>query len=131
MEFKDLLSKIAGRFPSKKAFAEALDIDPSRLTRAINAGDFPFNIENCLRLAKLSGESPTEILRSAGKVDIAELIESLYGREAEYTAKERELIETWRSLTPQARGALEIVFNDLAQAAPIVRKADKPKRRAS
>lgn len=115
-KFKELLKRIADRFPSKKAFAEAMDIDPSRLTRALNTGDFPFNVVNCLRLAKISGESPAEILRTAGKADVAELIESLYGKDRTrlLTAEERELLDTWKGFTPDTRQALLRSFAELS-----------------
>jgi hypothetical protein len=71
-EFQELLAEVAKTYSSQKEFAEALGIDPSRLSKAINVGEFAFNPENCLRLAKLSGKPPSAILRAAGKADIAE-----------------------------------------------------------
>jgi hypothetical protein len=82
-EFKVLLNRIVRNFPSHGALAKALGVTPSRLSRALSGagGDFPFNVVNCLRLAKLSGESPSQILRAAKKGEIADLIEGLYGRD--------------------------------------------------
>ncbi len=95
-DFKELLARIARNFESKKALADALDIDPSRLSRAITKGDFPFNVENCLRLARVSGESPSEVLRAANNADVAELIESLYGPEKTVTDPVlQELLAQW------------------------------------
>jgi len=108
-DFKGLLNRIAGTFKTQKELADALDIDPSRLSRAINAGDFPFNVENCLRLAKLSGEPPSAVLRAAGKADIAELIESLYGPEKTVTDPVVvSLIENWDQLTSEKRNFLDV-----------------------
>jgi hypothetical protein len=89
-QFKALLARTAKRFPSRQALARALGINGSRLSRAINTGDFPFNVKNCLKLAQVSGESPSMILRTAGKDDVATLIESLYGDQQ--TADVRRLL---------------------------------------
>lgn len=114
--FKALLNRIAKQFPSRAALAKALEITPSRLSRALNTGDFPLNVVNCLRLAKLSGESPADILRAAGKTDVAELIEGLYGKDRTrlLSTAERELIDDYEALTPRAREALRTLLNDLA-----------------
>src|SRR5579885_1214122 len=84
-DFKTLLNRIAAGFPSHRALATALGVTPSRLSRAMTGtgGEFPFNVTNCLRLAQLSGESASEILRAAGKKDVADLIEALYGSPAD------------------------------------------------
>lgn len=113
--FKTLLNKIAGRFPSRTALAKALNITPSRLSRALNTGDFPFNVENCLRLAKVSGEPPSEVLRAADNGEIAELIESLYGPEKTVTDPAIvTLLTNWDDLTDNqrtfARSAAEMLL---------------------
>jgi hypothetical protein len=119
--FKDLLNRIAEKFETQKAMAEALDIDASRLTRALKKGDFPFNVENCLRLAKLSGESPSAILRAADKAEIADLIESLYGRDRTrlLTPAEREVLDRFATLPPEdlelARRLLNRFFSGSAK----------------
>jgi hypothetical protein len=114
--FKELLNRIVDKFPSRLAFAREIGMTSSRLSRALNEGDFPFNVANCLRLAKISGESATDILRAAGKEDVADLIESLYGKDRTrlLTAPERELLDDFESLTPRARESLKILLRDLA-----------------
>jgi plasmid maintenance system antidote protein VapI len=125
--FKALLNRIADGYPSRAALAKALHVTPSRLSRALNTGDFPLNVANCLRLAKVSGESATQILRAAGKSDIAELIESLYGadRTRLLTATERELLDDFEKLTPRAREALHTLLADL-----LGKRREKSKRTA-
>jgi len=115
VDFTELLNKAVSRFPSKKAFAEAMDIDASRLSRALKANDFPFNVTNCLRLARVSGESPSAVLRAAGKADVAEMIESLYGKDRTQllTAAERELLDEWSKLTPRGRDSLRTLIAEL------------------
>lgn len=114
--FADLLHRLADRFESKSAFAKALGISPSRLSRAL-AGDFPLNVANCLRLALLTGESPAAILRAAGKDDVAELLEKLYpgGKSLPITPAQRELLFQWEEVPPRARAALSAIFQDLRQ----------------
>jgi hypothetical protein len=107
-DFQELLAEVRKGYSSQKEFAKALGIDQSRLSKAINLGEFPFNAENCLRLAKLSSRPPSAILRAAGKGDIAELIESLYGKEWTdlLTKDEQEVLRAWRAQTPEERQAL-------------------------
>lgn len=115
-EFQALLSKIARGFKTKAELARRLKITPSRLTRAINVGDFSFNEENCLRLAIVSGVSPSEILRTADKAEFAELIESLYGddRTKILSAEERRLLDAWNSCDPDAREQLTQIATTIA-----------------
>jgi transcriptional regulator with XRE-family HTH domain len=114
-DFRALLQRIAGAYPTHRALAKAIGVTPSRLSRAMSGsgGDVPFNIENCLKLASVSGESPSEILRAAGKGNVADLIESVYGREPEFTSKDREILEAWRALSPRAQGAMAALLDDL------------------
>jgi hypothetical protein len=114
--FAELLHRLADRFESKTAFAKALGISPSRLSRAL-AGDFPLNVANCLRLALLTGESPMVILRAAGKDDVAELLEKLYpgGKSLPITPAQRELLFQWEEVPPRARTALMLMFSDLRE----------------
>lgn len=79
VRFKQLLSSLRNRYGSTNALAEALAIDPSHLSRAMGARGQPFNIEGCLRLAKVTNEDASMVLRAAGKADIADLIEANYG----------------------------------------------------
>jgi hypothetical protein len=107
-DFTDLLERAVAKFPSRQAFAKAIGLNASRLSRAMNTGDFPFNITNCLRLAQVAGESPSLVLRTAGKGDVADLIESLYGHDRTELLEpaERELLDHWRRLPTHAREGL-------------------------
>jgi hypothetical protein len=125
--FKALLNRIAGRFASRQDFAKALKITPSRMSKVLNSGDLPLNVTNCLRVAKLSGESPSEILRAAGKADVAELIESLYGEDRTQllSAAERELLDEWSRLTPRGRESLRALIAELQP------RKSKPSKRSA
>lgn len=106
LDFTALLKRVAARFPSQQAFAEALDMSTARLNRALNKSDYPFNALNCLRLARLSGESASEILRAANKGEVADLIESLYGTPTSTAPDERELLERFRAMKQPAKTKL-------------------------
>jgi transcriptional regulator with XRE-family HTH domain len=112
-EFRDLLEAAAKRFPTKHAFAKALGITPGRLSRILG-GEHSLDVLNCLKLAKLSGQSASYVLRVAGKGDVAELIEDAYGRRAPaLSPEERDLLEKWTALTPRARDAILALLFDL------------------
>jgi transcriptional regulator with XRE-family HTH domain len=106
-EFRDLLETAARRFPTKHAFARALGITPGRLSRVLG-GEHSLDVLNCLKLAKLTGLSASEVLRVAGKGDIADLLEDLYGHARPAIPPSiRVIVEQVESLPPRARNALE------------------------
>ena len=114
IDFKELLKTAVRAFPSQQALAEAIGISTARLNRALNKGDHPFNVENCLRLARVMGARPSMVLRSAGKGEVAELIESLYGKEVDSTMtfKERNHLHRWRKLDPEKQRAIDVLTRD-------------------
>lgn len=112
-EFRDLLEAAATKFPSKQAFAKAIGVTPSRFSRVLS-GNYALNVLNCLRLAKLTGDSASRVLRVAGKNEIADLMEELYGRTAPaLSPSDRELLDRWNALTPRARESLRGILGDL------------------
>lgn len=111
-DFPKYLREIAESFPSKAALAEAIGIQPSRLSHALKGtGSYTFNVENCLRLAKAANRPAGEVLRAAGKADVAELLEFLFPDAAAppITAEQRRVIEDFESLTEQERSALRLL----------------------
>lgn len=114
IEFRELLKAAVKQFGSQRALAEAIQLDTSRLNRAINKGDHPFNVENCLRLAQVTGLRPSLVLRAADKGSVAELIESLYGKEVDsrMTLKERDHLDCWRKLDPERQRAIDVLTRD-------------------
>lgn len=87
MTFAILLRRLRKGFPSTKAFAKALAVEPSHLSRAMSwKNDGPsFDVRGCLKLAMATGEDAGVVLRAAGKGDIADMLEVLYGPPAEMT----------------------------------------------
>jgi len=112
MTFRVLLKRLAKAYPTVKAFAQALDVDPSHLSRAMHT-EQPFDVRGCLRLARVTGTNPGEVLRAAGKGDIADLIEELYGpAQALLTAEQQDLLAAFDAMNPNVRKA----FTEIAKA---------------
>lgn len=80
MTFRMLLKRLQKQhYPSVRAMAAALEVKPSQLSRAMGVRGQPFDVRGCLRLARATGADPGEVLRAAGKADIADLVEQLFG----------------------------------------------------
>ena len=116
MTFKALLKKLQKKhYPSVRAFAQALGIDdPSRLSRGN-----PFDVYWCLRLAQVTGENPSFILRTANKGEIATLIENLYGAgKLLLTPEQQALLDAFDVIAnPRARQALITIAQEAASQA--------------
>lgn len=127
-EFREFLETEARRFGNKKGFAKAIGITPGRFSRLLR-GEFSMEVVNCLRLAKVTGESPDRVLRLAKKSEIADLIQELYGRPS-LTGAQRALLDRWGVLKQPAKVGLEAVLQELVPdvADP---KEKKPKRKSA
>jgi hypothetical protein len=106
-DFQSYLERAAQSLGSQIALARALGIDPTRISRLMRGtGDYArLNFENCLRLAAILDEWPAPILRAAGHVDQAVLLERLCGPSAgerSLKSSEWQLLRKWRTL-PIAR----------------------------
>lgn len=126
MNFAAYLRGIAERFPSRKALAQALGITPSRMSRAMSQdrADFPLNVENCLKLAKIADRPAREVLVAAGKEDVADLLDFLYPRAGKraITGDQRDLLDEWELLNEDERKAFRLLIHQ--------RGADRRKRSA-
>jgi hypothetical protein len=110
-EFAELLNRAVPRFTSKKAMAKAIGLSPTRLSHALKGGEYPFNVENCLRLADVADIPPREVLRAAGKAEIADLLDRLYPRAGKpsLTATEWKLVVLFRETGRHQPALLEVV----------------------
>jgi hypothetical protein len=89
-------------------------------------GEHSLDVLNCLKLAAMTGESPTRILRIAGKGEIADLTERLYGPgRATVSPAERELLDDWQALPQRSRDSLRALMVEL-----VPKKSAKQKRSA-
>jgi plasmid maintenance system antidote protein VapI len=77
---RQIIAEAVGRFGSQTALGNAIGLSPTRISRVLKGDGCSLEVISCLRLAEVTGESPTVILRAAGKWDVAELIERLYGK---------------------------------------------------
>lgn len=111
-----------------KAFAHVIRVDDSTVSRYLsNKTTHPPSIDVCLRIARAGDLSPTRVLRAAGKHDVAELLEAIYGltvptaaqarhRARRLTPAERRLIDHWRRLTPKYRRLVNSVLDSFVDA---------------
>jgi hypothetical protein len=115
MSFRSLLKRLQKHYPTIRAFAQALDMDPSHLSRAMGRDGQPFDVLRCLRLAQITGEPPVVILRAAGKDEIADLIEGFFGTpKTLLTPQQQQLLEAMAAIQdPEVRSS----FLKLAQHA--------------
>ncbi len=122
MTFRILLRRLKkSHYASTSAFAKALNVDPSHLSRAMGPSGQPFDVRGCLRLAKVTGTDPGTTLRAAGKGEIAELIEALYGTPTVAPPPDQqELLRAYQAIAPHARQSLIV----LARAAGSAAKRD-------
>ena len=113
MTFKTLLKRLQKKYyPSTVAFAQALGIkDASRLSRGQ-----PFDVYWCLRLAKVTGEHPSVVLRAANKGLIASLIEELYGAGRRlHTPEQQAMLEALDAIhDPAVRRAILFLARNAA-----------------
>jgi transcriptional regulator with XRE-family HTH domain len=85
MTFADIIEQAAKHVGTKDALAKKIGISATRISRVANdASQHTLNVENCLRLAEITGIPPSDILRVAGKQEVADLIERLYGQGADH-----------------------------------------------
>lgn len=128
--FSLYLRDVAAGFASQKALADAIGITPQRLSRALAGdGNYSLNTDNCLRLARAANRPAAEVLRAAGKGDIADLLEHLLPKAGRptMTGEQRELLDKWESIRPDIRENLKALINHAAGAAV----EDKPAKRKS
>src|SRR5262245_54664106 len=116
MTFSALLLSLAERYKTHTAFAQALNISTSELSRAI-ARNAPFEIGRLLRVALVTGTPARFVLRAAGKSDLVAMIEQLYGdpRRDQPTLEEQALLRVWAALGPSERDAYLRVGQAMAQ----------------
>ena len=97
-EFREWVETLVReKFRTKRALATAVGLTESPFGRGVEAGSL--GVESLLRLAMASETHPSMVLRLAGKGDLADLIERLYGpgRDA-LTESQRTLLELWDRL---------------------------------
>jgi hypothetical protein len=69
---------VRDRYKTVSELAKVIGMTDSGFSRAARAGTF--DVENCLKLAHETGQSPAVVFEIAGKAQINALIEQLYGK---------------------------------------------------
>lgn len=126
--FHDWIGKLVSeRFGTQTALANAIGLQLTSFSRG--AEDGTFSVVNLLKLARATDTPASEVLRLAGKGEVAELIESLYGDGVSaLTSSEQQLVARWRNISPSARKALDHILEDL-QLTPAATVASEPVRK--
>lgn len=100
------------RFRTWRELALALGMTESGLMRGVNRGSL--DLVNLLTLAELTETPPLDVLRIAGKADLATLIERRFGTgAAALSGDEHRLLEQWSSLDPEDRLVVQGVLEYL------------------
>lgn len=90
-----------------------------RLVKVMKDPKESLGVANCLRLSKVSGLPPSQVLTMAGKSEIAELLDMLYGRTPERGANRDELVtQWWPRLSPKAKDAMRTLLDELTVSKP-------------
>lgn len=134
MTFQELLGGFVERFGSQTALGRAVGMSASRINKVLKGRD-TFDVANCLRLAEATGETPGVILRTAGKADVQELIERLYGEarprvEPVMTPAQRQVITLFESMSDDGRESALGILESIAKALPRVELQQQPQSRA-
>lgn len=80
-EFGKFLERVRkDRRLSQEKFAALFPLSRTRWSDVVHGRGDSFSVENCFRLAEILDETPSVILRKAGKSTLADLIEHHYGR---------------------------------------------------
>ena len=117
--FSQFIERWIGRYGTAQALADAIGMSLSAFSRGVrNAGTL--GVDNLLRLADVTGESPGKVLRIAGKRDVADLIDRLYGgalnsRAVGLSGLERELINLWKGLHRNAQEPILTIVKALSE----------------
>lgn len=113
-DLQALLSGLLERYGTKTALAQALGMTLERLVKVMKDPNESLGVANCLRLAKVSGLPPSQVLTLAGKKDIADLLDLLYGRTPERGASREDLVtQWWPMLSPKAKEAMRTLLDEL------------------
>jgi plasmid maintenance system antidote protein VapI len=103
-DFRNYIDDLVGRTRTATALADQIGMTLSAFSRAVNV-EGTFSIENCIRLAQVSGDHPSVVLRLAGKDEMADMLDTLYGADTKLSRREREALDTWRKLPPSDQAA--------------------------
>lgn len=112
--FREFIEDLISRHGTAGAIAKACGLTDSAFSRGVKKSG-TLGVESLLHLARWSGTPPGRVLRLAGKRDIADLLEQLYDAQG-IGPREREMVQVWRDLKPEARDAFSVLLRALGVA---------------
>lgn len=137
-DLQQLLAGFVAEFGSQTALGKAIGVSASRLSRVMSGEEHSLEVLNCLKLADVTGRSPSVVLRAAGKGDVADLIEKLYGKarpagEPAIPPIDREHLEKWQRLRKQSPYRVRIIENALDEflGEPVAEERPPRKRKTA
>lgn len=114
-DLQTLLRRLVDRYGTQAALAKAIGITDSRLAKVLKGESGALSVLNCLKLAKVAEMSPSQILRAAGKSDIAVLIEDMYGASAQpMLSTDAAVREYWPDISPKAKELLRGFLSEVS-----------------
>jgi len=122
-DLQTLLKRLVDRYGTQTALAKAIGITDSRLAKVLKGESGALSVLNCLRLAKVARMSPSQILRAAGKSDIAALIEDMYGESAQPAlTSDAAVRELWPDISPKGKELLRSFLDEVGAKKPPPRR---------
>ena len=129
-----------GSFRTHREIALEMKTTEVNLSQVLREPGRFLSVEQCLRLAGKIDEYPGEVLRKAGRPEMADIIDALWPRERNFialTRGERELIQQWRKIPTLTRrhlvalvainAALAVRLDGPRGPAPRASRASRPK----
>jgi hypothetical protein len=106
-----IVMRAAKRLGSATALAEAAGLTVSAMLRCAKGHNrLTLGAESCLSIAEVSGENPSALLRAAGKGEVADRIERLYGPpRPPLSADERALLALDEETKRRVRELIEYI----------------------
>lgn len=99
---QQFLKERRGKFGTLQRLARTMGITFSGFLRGVKQGTL--STDNCLLLAEVLGEQPSNVFRAAKKPDLADRFERLYGKTSNsMTAEERDVLAVWNAMPRPVR----------------------------
>lgn len=100
-----LLDRAERKLGHKQDVAAKIGITPSRYSKLYKGNDYSLNVANCFRLARILKVPTQDVLRAAGKHDIAVALDEMFASadlaDRLISDDEERLLETYRTIPTQ------------------------------
>jgi len=117
-ELRQIIREEIQKQGSQRVVAKSLALTEGRLGRMLR-GEFSLSVLSCLRLSKVTGRPPAQILNAAGKGEVAKLIVELYGiEESAMSPNELDLLRRFRRVGAKHQALVRNLLESLGQGTP-------------